>query len=456
MSTEKVFVISGKGIRNERRSDKNNSKRDKSSVITSNIYWNGCHVLSILLICGITMSVSTLIPRHDSILEPAYWFEFNFVVGFALIIGTAEKITNLAILMEKGSLISIRLFIKIFLVSFLTWLLIYCFCYIIWTCILGYNHPIPLVGIFCGLPVGIVTTASLPLLLPGNEFTKKELKDMLKNFLLYQLAWIFVMIWQNSVLSRIFKNLENSNWQCIMALLIPASKLSTHRFLSKVLHRLVGTENEKATVLLTVSINVSYGMFVATRIVGAQIATVSCMIAVEVLMQLIMTYRIVKHDKVNSHGLGKWKMEKKMAIRKLVFSELCEGLVPLGYAICFAMAYYGPNAKLIGNVKNGNWQYKAVDDANWTFLVMLGLFALDLVSLSLNAGIIWIFCHFDVLKEFCIVLQKYWWIMALMLAHVIQQYYFGNDVNLASDMTQEFNWITNDEAIITTSNSTNT
>ena len=46
--------------------------------------------------------------------------------------------------------------------------------------------------------------------------------------------------------------------------------------------------------------------------------------------------------------------------------------------------------------------------------------------------------------------------MALMLAHSIQQYYFGNDVNLASDMTQEFNWITNDEAIITTSNSTNT
>ena len=126
-----------------------------------------------------------MIPRHDSILEPAYWFEFNFVVGFALIIGTAEKITNLAILMEKGSLMSIRLFMKIFLVSFLTWLLIYCSCYILWTGILEYNHPIPLLGMLCGLPVGIISIASLPLVLPAKDFSKKEFKDKLKNFLLY-------------------------------------------------------------------------------------------------------------------------------------------------------------------------------------------------------------------------------------------------------------------------------
>ena len=68
---------------------------------------------------------------------------------------------------------------------------------------------------------------------------------------------------------------------------------------------------------------------------------------------------------------------------KLVLAELCEGLTPLAYAISFSMAYYGPNAELLGNIKSDYWHYEAVQDVSWTFLVLLGYFQLTLSSLHL-------------------------------------------------------------------------
>ena len=115
-------------------------------------------------------------------------------------------------------------------------------------------------------------------------------------------------------------------------------------------------------------------MFVAVSLVGARSLTMFCMVMVDFLIQLNMTYQIIKLQKnVTFNDDEKSRKEKRTAVLKLTLAELSEGLVPLAYAMCFSMAYYGPNANLIGNVKNGYWHFKAVKEANWTFIVMLGL-----------------------------------------------------------------------------------
>ena len=118
------------------------------------------------------------------------------------------------------------------------------------------------------------------------------------------------------------------------------------------------------------------------------------------------------------------------------------------------MAYYGPNAKIFGNVGNGYWQYKVVDDASRTFLVMFGLFAFDFICLTLNASIIWIYSNSNIFVEFCSVFQKYWYFMALKLANNIYFDFLSNDVNLGMDMTFTFDWIAGDGYFPNTSNST--
>ena len=135
-------------------------------------------------------------------------------------------------------------------------------------------------------------------------------------------------------------------------------------------------------------------------------------------------------------------------------AESCEGLVPLAYAVSFAMAYYGPNANLLGNGENNFWPVKVVEDVSWTFQVMLGLFLMDLVCLSLNSSILWIFCKVNLFKEFCLALRKYWYILAVKMTNDVFLHFFCKDVNVANDISGKFVWIRNEVNITLNSNST--
>ena len=63
------------------------------------------------------------------------------------------------------------------------------------------------------------------------------------------------------------------------------------------------------------------------------------------------------------------------SVQILVIGESIEIIVPLAYLLCFIAAFYGPNSDILGNVKNGYWQYNSVDDIwvtinNLLFLVV--------------------------------------------------------------------------------------
>ena len=401
------------------------------------------------------MSVLTLIPRHNSVIDQAYWYEIIIPGGVWIVLWDAMMILDLMIFTQMSSRLSIKLFLKLTLVSILTMTASVCIFYVFWSIILEYNHPMPLLGIPCSLIALFVSSVSIPFLSPHDVASENISSDKMKRYMFYGLVWILNFAIQRPVLSKIFTKLENTNGQCIMALLIPISKIFTKLLLSKMIHRIVEIRNERVNVVLTVTVNYFYGLFTATKLVGARSTTVICMIIVEFLMQMIMTYKIVKlHRYVNFEDYKKFMVNKRKAILNLVLAELCEGLVPLAYAISFIMAYYGANAELIGNVRNGYWQYKAVDDASWTLIMMFWLFAVDSVCLLLNSIIIWTCTKINIFKEFCLVLKKYWYILALKLVQNIYFDFFSNDVNLGVDFTFKFEWITTNQEIITNSTST--
>ena len=169
----------------------------------------------------------------------------------------------------------------------------------------------------------------------------------------------------------------------------------------------------------------------------------------------MFSYKILKlHKKIAFHGSGQLQADKTMAVQALLMAELCDGLLPLAYAISFVMAHYGPNAELIGNVGSDYWQYRAVDNPKQTFLMMSVLFAMDMICLTLNSTIIWVFTKINIFKEFGKVLEKYWFIMALKLANNICYHFFLQDINLATDNTFKFAWIRENRKFGAISNST--
>ena len=448
MATKKIVSITGKEVPMQEPSQSSNEKIAETSFVPRFSYWNGLHVFSILGGCALAMSALTLIPRHNSILYQKYWYEMIFPIGFARFIWAAVKVLELGVLVGKDKLVSIGLHLKIFFTSFLIHVTLFCFVYLFTTRIQGHNHPQPHVYTICFMPTQIIGIFSTPFLLPRKHFEEEDFKQKMKMFILYELCW-FMASFTKIFLATMFTKLEHTDAQCIIALLILISKRGTAFVISKVIHRLFGAENERANVLVAVSISVNYGFFAATKIAGARFATVFCMVALEILIQLKMSHQIFKlHKKVHVYGNETINSDKKKALLRLVLAELCEGLIHLAYIIGFVMAYYGPNSKLIGNVGNGDWHYEAVDDVSHTFRVMFGLFAMDLVSLSLNSAIVWMKSNVNIVQEFCYVLKKYWPVLVLKLTYHMYSYFLSNDVNNGYDMTFKFSWLTKNETSI--------
>ena len=113
----------------------------------------------------------------------------------------------------------------------------------------------------------------------------QEVKRKLNNFVRYQLLWYMVRF-LTQFIDAIFRRLKNTDAQCIIGFLVPGAKKITYLAFSKVVRKMVGTENEKANVLLTVTINVSFGLFIAIVLIGARITTMICTMIVEFLVQL--------------------------------------------------------------------------------------------------------------------------------------------------------------------------
>ena len=65
----------------------------------------------------------------------------------------------------------------------------------------------------------------------------------------------------------------------------------------------------------------------------------------------VMTWRAKRNSEKSLPKL-------KKSVQMLVLSESLEIIIPLSYLLCFVAAYYGPNADILGNIKNGYWQYQ--------------------------------------------------------------------------------------------------
>ena len=103
-------------------------------------------------------------------------------------------------------------------------------------------------------------------------------------------------------------------------------------------------------------------------------------------------------------------------IEELLVTERIETLIPLTYMISFAIAYYGPNAEILGRVKLDLWQYKPIlDFGNYMKNVFI-LFVVDFMSLVINGIILRTTCNVNILRIFRNIQSEFWLIMAVQQA----------------------------------------
>ena len=156
------------------------------------------------------------------------------------------------------------------------------------------------------------------------------------------------------------------------------------------------------------------------------------------------TYQLIReYNKTKEEGSENDSKGKKIKATNLILAELVEGFTPMIYALCMAMAYYGPNAKLLANIGSNFWG-QPIDNITYVFGIMGLLYIIDTISAAINSIVLWKVMKVNMLKEFREVVTKYWVFMLIKYSSTMSVYFASLDVNFGLDSSGKFKWITNE------------
>ena len=92
------------------------------------------------------------------------------------------------------------------------------------------------------------------------------------------------------------------------------------------------------------------------------------------------------------------------------------------YVMLIVMAYFGPNAEILGNVKLKIWQFqRPIPDIYACIQKVSLLMAVDLLTLVINGIFIWKICSINILQIFKKLQKEYWIYFAVAEAYILME-----------------------------------
>jgi len=165
----------------------------------------------------------------------------------------------------------------------------------------------------------------------------------------------------------------------------------------------------------TIRLEIFHAFFEATLLQNINDTTMYAMLSIGFLFHLRTCYNIIqKHNKVRDNNVTDEQEQKDMKkdLQGLALSESLEVMVPAIYSISMIIAYYGPNATILGNIRNDYWDYEVLDIKS--FLNQeFQMVAIDFGFGVISALILWTCCRINIVQQFCHLLKMYWAIICI-------------------------------------------
>ena len=94
----------------------------------------------------------------------------------------------------------------------------------------------------------------------------------------------------------------------------------------------------------------------------------------------------------------------------------------LTYMVLILMAYYGPNAELLGNIKLAIWHFESpITDIDAYLFNITQLVIVDLLSFVIIGILIWYHCKINVLKMIKNSQRELWHVFAFVEAFLLNE-----------------------------------
>ena len=211
------------------------------------------------------------------------------------------------------------------------------------------------------------------------------------------------------VVGAIFTKIPEE-YQWIATLFLPVYReVAAWMFLKLIYNATDSHDTDIAQLLVQHFIGVKHTLFltIALGTVATQASTY-IVIGQDFLINIYLCMRSIYMLKYKKNEASVDQAHKN--IQELVLNERIEFATPLSYVVCFLMAYYGPNAEIMGNIKFSSWHYGDVASVGKFLSVLSLLFAVDFASGFVSAILLWIFCNINLIK-ILLELQRDLWIM---------------------------------------------
>ena len=416
------------------------SEEVNEKIVEKRSYLNAMYIFVIVGSCTLLTSVVTIIPRHNSILYPTYWYEPMIMMSMTFLVkGTANVMLDCVIYFKAKFFFSLRNYLSLLSYNVLLYATLYTACYLIWVIYMRNNNPMPFIG-YCGFGVWVFSFIQIWILFPSPIRKERSFPRKMLAYMMFSL-WFLVMSIQISGIT-IAVGMLSRNLQWTICIVIPLIRGINSKILSHLMLKITETDNEIAKFTLNIEVISMFTFYIAVTLTNSDEMTVFSLLAVELLLHIRKCYHIIKcNKKVDIEDNQVKDNLKQRTLDNLVLLEVIDVLVPIVYAIGFATAFYGPNSTIIGDVKNGYWNYKEVNDPHKMFTRLFQMFSIDLLSIICTTAVLWIFCKINFFLELCKVLKKYWFIMAMKIAVNAQVFYLMKDINLGMDATLGFEWL---------------
>ena len=314
----------------------------------------------ILLVSVCISMVITLWPQHDCIKYPEYWYEpvAPIIFGFIMIV-SASNICECYLVMKVDLILTWKAFFKLFFVTASSFTVPYIIAYVIWTHGLELRHPMPFVGQLCALIQSIIRPIAFWFLFPASlRVDDREFRKKLIGFTtLFPLRFIMAIVYSR-IASTITKLPNNIQW--CMAIFLPFVKKFNIWWTTKIGYRAAGCIDQSARLSMICAVTCTHS-FVLTFILGSNISSVTAYL-IMVAEFITNTYECFKIIRLHRQNSILSKEQKSEALNCLALREYLEVLIPVTYCSAFTIAFYGPNANILGNIRNEYWQFVKVDN----------------------------------------------------------------------------------------------
>ena len=393
---------------------------DDTKETNSNSVWIILYLFQILILCTIFSFPVLLIPQHDSVQLPQYWFETIILGLFTQILSwPLDTIIVIKDYLRANSFVSIQVFIKLYFVVATFWITINCFCHFVWTAAIGYHHPMPL-SLILGYFVYVVHYTNLYFILCQDVSWDNDLSIRYKAFISNRL-WCILIDLQYKGLSLLFNMLPNAT-QWILAFVLPLVREVNYKISYYLMVESPKIEDGKENTIIGM-----YGfhaLYVAIQLGQTTTNVTSILIlVVDFALNLYSCHEVIKlHRSIvpdASFASTQFKKQRDSILIKLVLTEILEILAPLSYLITVLLAYYGPNAEILGNIRNGCWHFKPIQHIGQLVFHVAIMFIIDSSSAVIVGYWLLKACSINFVNETFKVIREKWDAIAIILANFL-------------------------------------